>query len=97
MQYLVTTRDNGEVNWSDHTGILRSEAERVMALFCKGVIRNIWFTEKKDAVLILECDCIGDVDLLMGTLPLVSQALITYEITSLLPYTGFERLINGTE
>ncbi|OHD78593.1 MAG: hypothetical protein A3J97_11575 [Spirochaetes bacterium RIFOXYC1_FULL_54_7] len=97
MQYLVITKDNGEVNWSNHSELLRSEAEHVLSLFCKGVVRNIWFTEKKDAVLILECDCIEDVGFIMSKLPLVSHDLITYDITCLLPYTGFERIMDGTD
>jgi len=97
MQYLVTTSDNGDINWDKHSEILRTEAEHVLSLFNRGVLRNIWFTEKNDAVLLFECDCIEDVGFVMNKLPLVSESLIKYEVMCLFPYTGFGRIINGTD
>ena len=46
MQYLVITSDNGDINWDIHVDILRTEAEHVLSLLSRGVLRNIWFTEK---------------------------------------------------
>lgn len=56
MQYLVTTYDNGDINWDDQSEILKAEAGHVLSLFSAGSLRNMWFTDKKDAVLIFECD-----------------------------------------
>lgn len=97
MQYLVTTSDNGDINWDKYVDVLRTEAKHVLSFISRGVLRNIWFTEKKDAVLLFECDCIEDVSIIMDTLPLVAESLIKYEVICLFPYTGFERIVNGAD
>ena len=48
-------------------------------------------------MLILECDNIENAIIIMNKFPLVSNNLIGYRITCLLPYNGFERLLNGTD
>ena len=96
MQYLITTFDNGNVNWSIHSQLLKEEARHILDLYKKGTIRNIWFSENKDALLIVENETIEQAKGIINTFPLVKANLIKFNITCLLPYTGFERLINGT-
>ncbi len=96
MRYLAMTRDIGLVDWASKDSLLRSEAERVRDLAALGVVRDIWFTERKDAVLLLECDDGGRAREAMESLPLVKAGLIAYELTALHPYTGFARLGPGT-
>jgi hypothetical protein len=96
MQYLVTTFDNGSIDWAIHSQLLKDEAKHILDLYQQGIIRNIWFSEKKDALLIIETDTIEHVNGIINAFPLVKANLIKFTIICLLPYTGFERLINGT-
>jgi hypothetical protein len=73
--------------------LLKAEAKRVWELQKAGVLREIYFTPAHDAVLVLEC---ADAQLAreaLNSLPLVREDQIQFELTVLLPYTGFERLI----
>jgi hypothetical protein len=56
-------------------------------------LREIYFTENKNAVLILECKDKITAKQLLGKLPLVKKKMIDFEITELRPYTGFSRLM----
>jgi len=97
MQFLVITSDHGDVNWLDHAELLREEARHVWNLYKSSILRNIWFSENKDALLVFDCDTENAVARYMDQFPLVKRNLIDYKVTSLLPYTGFERLMNGTD
>jgi hypothetical protein len=96
MQFLVTTADNGEIDWKEKGLALKNEARYIWELSSKGIVRNIWFTrETKDAILIIEAHSSQSVRALIEDAPLVAEGLIAYEIVELQPYTGFERLFGG--
>jgi len=97
MQFLIRTYDNGSINWALHNHTLKSEAQYVWNLHKRGVLKNIWFTEKKDAILIIEADNKDEALSLANELPLVKEKLIKYSINSLLPYTGYNRIMYGTD
>jgi hypothetical protein len=59
-----------------------------------GSLREIYFNEFKNAVLILECESKIQVMQLLESLPLVMSKMIEFEVIELLPYPGFERIIN---
>jgi hypothetical protein len=72
---------------------LKSEALKVWQLCQKEIIREIYFEKKKNtAVLILECRNQQEAKKFLNELPLVKEKLITFEIFTLIPYNGFERL-----
>lgn len=96
MQYLVLTHDNGTINWNNHTILLKAEAAYVWELYKNNKIRSIWFTDHKDAVLLLEADTKDQATVMIEELPLVKSKLINYTIETLLPYTGLERILDGT-
>jgi len=95
MQYLILTQDNGTINWNNHTVLLKEEANHVWELYKESKIRSIWFSEQKDAILIVEANTREDAKITIETLPLVKANLISYTIHTLLPYTGLERILNG--
>lgn len=71
------------------------EAARVWELYKKGILREIYFhAETHEAVLIMECANRQEAEALLGTLPLVTAGLITFEVLPLIPYTGFARLFD---
>jgi hypothetical protein len=73
--------------------LLKAEARQVWALQQTGVLREIYFTPAHDAVLVLECADEQAAMQALASLPLVREGQIQFEVTALLPYTGFERLL----
>ena len=74
---------------------LKSEATRVWELHQEGVIRELYFRQdKSEAVLILECSNAKEASAALGTLPLVKQGLISFDLIPLVPYPGFARLFD---
>jgi hypothetical protein len=54
-------------------------------------LREIYFTQENDAVLILEVKDIPAAREILDALPLVKSGMIFFELTELRPYTGYER------
>ena len=61
------------------------------------VIRELYFrTDSESAVLVLECDGIGEARRALEKLPLVARGLIAFDLIPLRPYPGFARLFART-
>ena len=72
---------------------LKAEGARIWELIQSGVIREIYFQDdKKDAILILECNDKEEAQATLNTLPLVKEGFITFKIIPLVPYDGLSRL-----
>ena len=72
---------------------LRDEAARAWELHQAGVVRELYFRDDRpEAVLVLECDSLDAAEEALGTLPLVQNGLIRFELIPLRPYPGFARL-----
>ncbi len=97
MQYLIFTSDNGHIDWNNYSTLLKDEASHVWNLYKKGIVRNIWFTEQNDAVLLLETETQEEAERILNGFPLITNGLIRYSLHTLLPYTGFERNMDGTD
>ncbi|MBN1309845.1 MAG: superoxide dismutase [Anaerolineae bacterium] len=75
---------------------LKAEAFRVWELCQAGVLREIYFRgDQPTAVLFLECANVKEAGDVLGTLPLVKEGLITFDVIPLEPYPGFARLFVG--
>jgi hypothetical protein len=72
---------------------LKAEATRVWELYLAGVLREIYFRDDQPtAVLLLECADVEEANNVLGTLPLVREGLIAFDVIPLKPYPGFARL-----
>lgn len=72
---------------------LRAEAARAWELYQAGVIRELYFRQDiHSAVLVLECQDVEEAESVLGTLPLVKEGLIAFDIMPLVAYPGFSRL-----
>lgn len=94
MKILAVEKEIQAVDWNNETQSLIEEAKSAYKLMLSGNLREIYFTENKNAVLILECDDKVVAKELLDTLPLVKKGLIEFEIMELHPYTGFSRLMD---
>jgi hypothetical protein len=95
MKFLVIEKEVPNADWNDTQTILRQEAEHVYGLYSKGIVREIYFTEKHEAVLILEGNSSDEIRKILADFPLVRQQLIRFDLKELTPYTGFERLFGS--
>lgn len=82
---------HGSVEYEPH---LKSEAAKVLELYENGIIREVYFSQDHEAVIVLECADIREAEAVLGTLPLVENNLITFDFMELNPYKGFTRLVD---
>lgn len=92
MKVLAISREIPPVDWSSLGDLLKEEARSLHALYQEGHVREFYFTPDGEAVLILESPSTDAARSQLARLPLVRDGKITFEITELLPYNGFERL-----
>ena len=95
MKILAIEKEMPGVVWENRGEILAKEALTVYNLYLKGLVREIYFTENKIAILILECESINQASELLNTLPLVKEGIIRFDISEMRPYTGFNRIIKS--
>jgi len=93
MKLLAIEQETSSVNWDNESEVLINESYHVYHLFQEGIIRDIYFTENENAVIILECASKEEAVNLLSTLPLVKAGFITFEVMELRPYSGFDRII----
>ncbi len=92
MKILAISEDLQPIDWQMQANTLVREAHKLHELYLSGDIREFYFTEDGDAVLILECLSILEAESLLHQLPLVNQGLIGFKLLALKPYNGFQRL-----
>lgn len=74
--------------------LLKAEARQVLVLQQEGILREIYFrADRRDAVLVLECEDAAHAGTVLWSLPLVQAGLIDFEVIPLVPYTGLQRLV----
>ncbi len=75
--------------------IFKKEATKVWELIKAEIIREIYFTENRQAIIIIEAENTEEANKFLGNLTLVKENYISFELMQLHPYTGFDRLINS--
>lgn len=94
MKIIAIEKELKIVNWVKETETLKEEAKYAYKLLQSGDLRELYFTENKNAVLILECKDKFEAMQILDKLPLVKKGIIGFEIRELNPYTGFTRLMD---
>lgn len=94
MRLLAIEKEVEGVDWSNESETLKKEAEQVYRLYLAGYIREIYFNEFHNAIIILECESEAQANELIGLLPLFQKGLIKFDVMQLKPYTGFERIFS---
>lgn len=94
MKILAIEKELKNVDWEKESETLIDEAKTVYKMILSENLREIYFTENKNAVLILECVNKNEAKQLLDNLPLVKNKIIAFEIFELRPYTGLSRLMN---
>ena len=93
MKILAIEHDLQSASEEAFRRLAKAEASRVWELYQQGVIRETYFrADRSEAVLVLECPDVAAAQEILGTLPLVSNKLIEFEVIPLKAYPGFARL-----
>jgi ASC-1-like (ASCH) protein len=93
MKILAIENEIEGVEWDNSEDLLKEEAQHVYNLYLSDSLREIYFTENKNAILMLETEDKKTAIKLLDTLPLVKSGKIKFEVMELRPYTGFERIM----
>ena len=93
MKILALEREIEGTVWDNTENLLEQEAQHVFQLYLSDNLREIYFTEDNNAVLILETKDRKAAEILLNSLPLVKSGKIKFEIMELKPYSGFERIL----
>ena len=93
MKILAIEKEVEGTKWENTEKLLEQEAQHVFQLYLSDCLREIYFTEDKNAVLVMETKDKKTAELLLNALPLVKSGKIRFEILQLKPYTGYERII----
>lgn len=93
MKYLAIEIENEGIAANQFAPHLKKESLKVLELYEKGILREIYFDDAHCAVLILECDSKSEAENYLNSLPLVTSGLIYFNLRELHPYSGFSRLI----
>ena len=93
MKILAIEKEIKGADWSNAENTLQAEALHVYDLYLDDKLRETYFNEHNNAVLILECENLQSAEQVLQGLPLVKAGLIEFDVMQLNPYTGFKRLI----
>jgi hypothetical protein len=96
MKILAISKEITDINWDGEKAVLEDEANEVYQLYLSGFLREIYFNEQQDAIIILECESMGKAVDLLNSLPLVKKGWIAFELMQINPYTGYGRIMKQT-
>ena len=96
MKILAIEKEVNGADWKNQEESLKQEAHHVYDLYLQDQIREIYFNNEHNAVLVLECESLEKANLLLNQLPLVKNKLIEFELMELKPYSGYSRIIKNS-
>jgi hypothetical protein len=95
MKFLAMETEVPGADWSGAKALLKEEARHVYEMYLSGAVRELYFTETHEAVIILECADKPEAERLLNDFPLVKAGLIRFALTELTPYDGYSRLMDA--
>jgi hypothetical protein len=95
MKILALEREIEGVSWDNTEKLLEQEAGHIFQLYLSDNLREIYFTEDKNAVIIIETKNKETAKELLDALPLVKSGMIRFEMMELCPYIGYERIFKA--
>ena len=96
MKIIALEREIEGVNCDNTEKLLEQEAQHIFQLYLSDSLREIYFTEDQNAVLIMETKDKKTEEKLLNDLPLVKSGKIKFKIMELKPYDGYERIIKNS-
>ena len=96
MQILALSRRQPGVSAETLAPLAQAEAAAAWALLRAGVIRSVHLCpERPGSMIVLECAGLDEARAHLHTLPMVSAGLLDFDLSRMLPFTGFEALFDA--
>ena len=96
MQIIALEHERRSFAEMESDSVLRAEARTLWALQQQGFVRAAYFRgDRREAVLVLEAQNVGECEAQLSRLPLVQGGYIQFELIPLVPYDGFARLFEN--
>ena len=92
MRILAIERERAGPPHSNLSDLLRDEAAGIWDLQKRDIVRELWFTADRHAIIMLECASSTEARKVLADLPMVRTGLIDFTVHELHHYDGFERL-----
>ena len=93
MKIIAVEKELKPISGDGAAALYREEAKQVYALYLRDALREIYLTEERCAIIILECAGLDEAKQLLDTLPLVQSGVIAFDFHELHPYKGYGRLM----
>jgi hypothetical protein len=92
MKILAISQEIPPVDWDSLEEMLKNEARALHEMYMEGHVREFYFTDRGEAVLVLESASPEEAVHILKKLPLVENGKIRFDLMELHPYSGFARL-----
>ncbi len=92
MKILAIEKNLRQIDPDRERATLSDEAIALYELYHDEIVREFYFNENHEAILVLEYTSIAACEELLHELPLVKNGLTRFELMEMRPYTGFERV-----
>lgn len=93
MQFLALSRRLDGTTPDMLAPLAADEARAAWQLHAQGVLRSVHMCpERPGSMIVLECATLDDARATLAQLPMVKAGLIAFEVSRMLPYTGWTAL-----
>ncbi len=93
MRILALEKAVPDIREEQYRPFLKAEAAKAWELYQAGIFRELYFrADRREAVLLMECNTLEEAENTLASLPLVEAGLISFDVIPLAPYPGFSRL-----
>ena len=92
MKILAVEKNVRPIDPENEKMILSEEAILVYELYHDEIVREFYFNENHEAILVLEYSSVAACEELLHELPLVKRGFTRFELMEMRRYTGFERI-----
>ncbi|MEI7726875.1 MAG: hypothetical protein WCK09_17325 [Bacteroidota bacterium] len=92
MKILAIEKNVRQIDPHKEKFALSEEAVTLYELYHEEIVREFYFTENHEAILVLEYSSVAACEEMLHELPLVKNGLTRFEVMEMRPYTGFERI-----
>lgn len=97
MQILALSRRLEGTTPETLAALAADEARAAWQLHSEGLLRSVHLCpERPGSVLVLECASLDEARAVLQRLPMVRDGLIAFDVSRMLPYTGWAALFGGS-
>ena len=92
MKILAVEKNIHRIDPEKERSILSEEAIGLYELYHDEIVRELYFNENHEVILVMEYTSVAACEELLHELPLVKMGFTRFDLMEMRPYTGFERV-----